>query len=57
MEFQADKLTVYVSEILKDDISREATLSTVNKNKQKRLTWWILCASYVLRRVKKGEKK
>ena len=35
LELQADELTAYVSEILKEDVSREATLSTVKKNKEK----------------------
>ena len=32
---QADDLNAYVSKVLKEDVSREATLSTVNKNKEK----------------------
>ena len=35
LELQADELTVYVGEILGNDLTKEATLSTVNKNKEK----------------------
>ena len=54
LELQADEVTVYVGEILGNDLTKEATLSTVNKNKEKMID---LIDSLRIVHAKEGEKR